>query len=209
MLPNSFRKNHVATKRFLSNGRIIFREIGFGVDSILKSLERGLEEHRSGRLERAESLYRQVLNGVIPPLVKNCTLSIGALLGAVVVLLLQMRGGRIRLVSAQSAIPAITVAPIAEELLFRAALFALLTWLFDPLPKPWARVGTILGAALLFACPHEVYSPVRFLTLLLTPCPAIGYSGCSIPDEHPKATARPKYTRLRRCFQAPGRDRLV
>ena len=30
--------------------------------SILKSLERGLEEHRSGRLERAESWYRQVLS---------------------------------------------------------------------------------------------------------------------------------------------------
>ena len=30
--------------------------------SILKSLERGLDEHRSGRLERAETLYRQVLN---------------------------------------------------------------------------------------------------------------------------------------------------
>jgi protein O-GlcNAc transferase len=32
------------------------------VASILKSLERGLDEHRSGRLERAETLYRQVLN---------------------------------------------------------------------------------------------------------------------------------------------------
>ena len=30
--------------------------------SILKSLERGLDEHRSGRLERAETLYRQALN---------------------------------------------------------------------------------------------------------------------------------------------------
>jgi protein O-GlcNAc transferase len=30
--------------------------------SILKSLERGLDEHRSGRLERAETLYRQVLD---------------------------------------------------------------------------------------------------------------------------------------------------
>ncbi len=30
--------------------------------SILNSLERGLEEHRSGRLDRAESLYRQILN---------------------------------------------------------------------------------------------------------------------------------------------------
>ena len=30
--------------------------------SISKSLERGLDEHRSGRLERAETHYRQVLN---------------------------------------------------------------------------------------------------------------------------------------------------
>lgn len=94
----------------------------------------------------------------------------GALLGAIVVQLLEMRGGRVRLVNAPTAIPALTVAPIAEELLFRAVLFALLAWLFDPLPRPLARVGTILGAALLFACAHEVYSPVRCLTLLLTGC---------------------------------------
>ncbi len=104
----------------------------------------------------------------------SMSIIIGALLGAIVVLLLQMRGGQIRLVNAQAAIPAITVAPIAEELLFRAALFTLLAWLFDPLPKPLARVGTILGAALLFACAHEVYSPLRFLTLLLTGC-ALGW----------------------------------
>ncbi|MBA3916688.1 MAG: CPBP family intramembrane metalloprotease [Acidobacteriales bacterium] len=104
----------------------------------------------------------------------SMSIIVGALLGASVVLLLQMRGGRIRLVNAQTAIPAITVAPIAEELLFRAALFALLAWLFDPLPKPWAHVGTILGAALLFACAHEVHSSLRFLTLLLTGC-ALGW----------------------------------
>ena len=92
----------------------------------------------------------------------------------IVVLLLQMRGGRIRVVNAQADIPSITVAPIAEELLFRAALFALLAWLFDPPPKPLARVGTVPGAALLFACAHEVYSPIRFLTLLLTAC-ALGW----------------------------------
>ena len=30
--------------------------------SISKTLEHGLDEHRSGRLERAETFYRQVLN---------------------------------------------------------------------------------------------------------------------------------------------------